>query len=68
MEDQGVLGDSKCALLAKAANGILGCIGKSVVTRSGELLLLLYSALVRLHLDCCVQFWAPSSRETGNYW
>lgn len=49
----------QCLTAAKKGNQILGLIYRTFSMRSKEIIVRLYKALVRPHLDYCIQAWRP---------
>uniref|UniRef100_A0A8C5LN87 Reverse transcriptase domain-containing protein n=1 Tax=Leptobrachium leishanense TaxID=445787 RepID=A0A8C5LN87_9ANUR len=49
----------QCNRAAGNASRMLGCVGRGISSRKREVLMPLYRALVRPHLEYCVQYWRP---------
>jgi len=70
-KDLGVLVDTKLTMSKryalyqkkKKSQQYLGCTRRSAASRWREVSLPFCSALVRLHLECWVQFWAPQHKR-----
>uniref|UniRef100_A0A8C3FZL9 Reverse transcriptase domain-containing protein n=1 Tax=Chrysemys picta bellii TaxID=8478 RepID=A0A8C3FZL9_CHRPI len=68
-KDLGILVDHRmamsrqCDVAVKKANAVLGCIWRGISSRDKEVLVPLYKALVRPHLEYCVQFWSPMFKK-----
>ena len=53
----------QCIAACQKANKVLGFIARNFEYKTPEIMLALYNALVRPHLEYAVQFWSPHYRK-----
>ena len=58
----------QCALAAKRAKCVLGCIKHSIASCLREVIVSLCSALLQPDLEYCVQFWVPQHKDIKQQW
>ena len=53
----------QCRIAASEGNQVLGMIRRNITCKEKSLILPLYKAIVRPHLEYCIQAWSPYSRK-----
>ena len=53
----------QCGIAASKGNQILGLIRRNITYKEKRLIILLYKAIVRPHLEYCIQVWRPYSKK-----
>ena len=55
-----------CGIAAAKGNQILGLIRRNIVYKENELIIPLYKATVKPHLEYCIQAWRPYRKKDIN--
>ena len=53
----------QCGIAASKGNQILGLIRRTITYKEIHLIAPLYIAMVRTHLECCIQAWRPYRKK-----
>ena len=53
----------QCRIAASMGNQVLGIIRRNITYKENSLIVPLYTAIVRPHLEYCIQAWSPYFRK-----
>ena len=53
----------QCRIAAYKGNQVLRMIRRNITYNEKSLIVALYKAIVRLHLEYCIQAWSPNTRK-----
>ena len=53
----------QCRIAASKGNQVLGRISRNITYKENNLIVPLYKAIVRSHLEYCIQAWSPYLRK-----
>ena len=53
----------QCGIAASKGNQILGLISRTITYKEIHLIVPIYIAMVRTHLECCIQAWRPYRKK-----
>ena len=56
-------GSEQCVIAASKGSQILGLIRRTVMCKEKQLIVPLYKAIVRPHLEYCIQAWRPYRKK-----
>ena len=56
----------QCGIAASKGNQILGLIKRNITYKEKQLIVPLYKAIVRPHLEYCIQAWRPYRKKDMN--
>ena len=53
----------QCGIAASKGNQIIGLIGRTIMYKEKQLIVPMYKAVVRPHLEYCIQAWTPYRKK-----
>src|SRR6266516_6950947 len=52
-----------CSISCKSANKVIGLIGRNLLNKSEDMMIIIYATLIRPILDYCIPVWKPHYKK-----